>query len=121
MPNAGTVAAADITGNVGGSRLLQQIVANHHLERSGDIYIVPQPHWLPYAGTRARPLTATHGSPWKYDTHVPIVFMGPQIGALRVGREVALTDVAPTISAYLGIAQPEAATGTVLTEITSRR
>jgi predicted AlkP superfamily pyrophosphatase or phosphodiesterase len=113
-------AAAELEDGTDRSRLAKQVLANHHADRSGDVYVVPRPHWLPYTGTNMRPLTATHGSPWRYDTHVPIVFMGPGITAKRISREVAPRDVAPTIATYLGIGQPSSATGRVLTEVTGK-
>ncbi|MDH3941706.1 MAG: hypothetical protein OET46_12010, partial [Xanthomonadales bacterium] len=57
---------------------------------------------------------ATHGSPWAYDTHVPIMIAGPGIHNHRVLTRVAPSDIAPTISAYLEIPRPSGATGNLL-------
>ena len=58
-----------------------------------------------------------HGSPWRYDTHVPIIFMGPAIEAQTVHRLVHPVDVAPTIAAFLGMTAPSSAQGTPLKEV----
>jgi len=115
------VAAVDIVANARASQLDGRLAANHHPVRSGDVYVVARPYWLPYAGTAMRPMTATHGSPWSYDTHVPIIFMGPSIAAVRTSSRVSPSDIAPTISEYLGISAPAGATGAVLAEVAASR
>ena len=47
-------------------------------------------------------MAATHGSPWAYDTHVPLVLAGPGIPPERIVRRAETVDDAPTIAAYLG-------------------
>ena len=58
-----------------------------------------------------------HGSPWAYDTHVNIIFAGPGLGPAKVTRPVNPIDVAPTLSALLGLSPPAAAQGNVLAEV----
>ena len=57
------------------SRLLHQIRNNIHPVRSGDIYIVQDPYWFNFD---KGPVAGMHGSPWNYDTHVPVIFAGIQ-------------------------------------------
>jgi arylsulfatase A-like enzyme len=61
-------------------------------------------------------VATTHGSPWRYDTYVPIIFAGPGIYPQTVHRGVQTIDVAPTLSAYLGIKRPSGSWGTGLHE-----
>ncbi len=64
-----------------------------------------------------RPLGTTHGSPYYYDRHVPVIFMGPGVSAgLSVDR-VATIDVAPTLAAWAGIRTPEDLDGRALTGV----
>ena len=58
----------------------------------------------------------THFSPWSYDRHVPLAFYGTpfQPGTYR-GR-VEPVDLAATFASLLGINQPSASVGRVLTE-----
>jgi len=58
-----------------------------------------------------------HGSPWRYDTHVPIIFASPTISAQTVHRLVHPVDVAPTIAAFLGMTPPGSAQGSPLKEV----
>jgi len=87
---------------------------NNHPLRAGDIYIFQQPYWFMF---ERGPVAAMHGSPWSYDTHVPIIFAGPGIKPARVDRLVHPIDVAPTLSALLNISPPAAAEGSVLEEV----
>jgi hypothetical protein len=62
-------------------------------------------------------IAAIHGSPWAYDTYVPIFFAGNGVTAQLIGRRVAPTDIAATLAAYLGVKPPSGSVGTVLTEV----
>ena len=64
--------------------LMRSIRNNFHHKRSGDIYLVFDPNVFinDFDGLI---VASTHGSPWRYDTHVPIVFAGPGIEPRRHG------------------------------------
>ncbi len=94
--------------------LLESVRRNFHVSRSGDIYIIQEPYWFLFD---KGPVVAMHGSPWRYDTHVPIIFAGPTIDAQTVHRLVHPVDVAPTIAAFLGMTPPGAAQGSPLKEV----
>jgi predicted AlkP superfamily pyrophosphatase or phosphodiesterase len=94
--------------------LIEQVRNNQHVTRSGDIYIIQEPYWFLFD---EGPIASMHGSPWRYDTHVPIIFAGQGIDAQKVNRLVHPVDVAPTIAAFLGMTAPAAATGSPLTEV----
>jgi predicted AlkP superfamily pyrophosphatase or phosphodiesterase len=94
--------------------ILAQIRRNYHPSRSGDIYVVQDPYWFMFD---KGPIAAMHGSPWRYDTHVPIIFVGPRNRSQTVHRLVHPVDVAPTLAAYLGITPPSSAQGSPLAEV----
>lgn len=94
--------------------VLTQIRRNYHPSRSGDIYVVQDPYWFMFD---KGPIAAMHGSPWRYDTHVPIIFAGPGIQPQKSHRLVHPADVAPTLAAYLGMTPPCSANGTALIEV----
>ncbi len=83
-------------------------------KRSGDLVYVLDPAvistWYEKGGT-------THGSGFTYDTHVPLIFYGNGIKKGHTYQKSEITDIAPTLSALLGIARPNGATGRVLTEL----
>ena len=93
---------------------LIKIQNNFHPERSGDIYMVQKPYWFNYD---KGPIAVTHGTPWSYDTHVPIIFAGSQLNNQIIYRLVQPADVAPSLSAYLGMSAPASAQGEVLPEL----
>ncbi|WP_103863645.1 alkaline phosphatase PafA [Aquimarina sp. I32.4] len=78
-------------------------------KRSGDVMIVLDPATISYSKTGS-----THGSGLTYDTHAPLLFFGNGIQKGSTTQETYITDIAPTISALLGIAFPNGATGKVL-------
>ena len=93
--------------------LIDQIRRNHHITRSGDIYVLQKPYWFLLDEGK---IAAMHGTPWSYDTHVPIIFIGPDTKPGRVDRPVHPVDVAPTIATYLGMSPPAASQGKALKE-----
>jgi predicted AlkP superfamily pyrophosphatase or phosphodiesterase len=97
-------------------KLIDQVTANFHPERSGDIYVVFDPHWF-VADFDGLTVASAHGSPWNYDTHVPVIIAGPGIRPQRIVRRVDTVDVAPTIAALLGTRMPSGTTGAPLTEV----
>jgi predicted AlkP superfamily pyrophosphatase or phosphodiesterase len=111
------VASEDLrAGAVASTPVTNAVLANFNEDRSGDIYVVFEPHWF-VADFDGLMVSGSHGSPWRYDTNVPIIWMGPDVPAGRIGRRVETVDVALTIAAYLGVRQPTGASGKVLTEI----
>lgn len=96
--------------------IIERIRRNHHPERSGDIYVIQKPYWFLFAGG---PVVAMHGSPYRYDTHVPIIFAGNKIPAQQLHHRVHPVDVAPTIAALLGMGPPASSQGTVLRGVLS--
>jgi len=95
-------------------RLFDQIRNNYHPVRAGDIYIVQEPYWFNFD---KGPVTGMHGSPWNYDTHVPVIFSGPGISSGITYRRVQPADVAPTLAALMGMSPPASAQGSVLPEV----
>ena len=75
-------------------------------KRSGDVLIVNDPGYISYSKTGS-----THGSPFSYDTHVPLLFFGKGIKHGQTLEKTEITDIAPTISALLGISFPNGAIG----------
>lgn len=97
------------------SRDLSYLVQNgFNQKRSGDVIYILETSvlstWYVKGGT-------THGSGFSYDTHVPLIFYGPGIKKGHTYQKSEITDIAPTLSALLGIARPNGTTGRVLTEL----
>jgi predicted AlkP superfamily pyrophosphatase or phosphodiesterase len=87
-----------------------RVLRGFNARRSGDLEILLDPFWI--RGTTV----ATHGTPYNYDAHIPLIFMGPGIASGVRLNHVALNDLAPTIAARLDIEPPSGSAGRVLTE-----
>jgi hypothetical protein len=83
----------------------------YHRKRSGDVLIVPAPATPAYS-----PTGSTHGSPYIYDTHVPLIFFGKGIQKGTLTRRTYIRDIAPTLAVLLGTAFPNGATGLPVSE-----
>lgn len=106
---------SDITaGRLQQGAISKAISASFNPHRSGDIYIVLQPRWFHKSSD---PLISKHGTPWAYDTHIPMMFYGPDVVPQTVSRRVEAVDLAATIATYLGIKYPSGTQGIALPEV----
>ena len=79
-----------------------------HAEVSGDVQFALKPNWMFGAGN----LGATHGSPYDYDTHVPLMLWGPRwVRAAALPDRVGIVDLAPTLARFLQIGAPATSEG----------
>jgi len=98
--------------------LMRSVLNNYNAKRSGDIFVVFEPNVF-INDFDGLVVASTHGSPWRYDTHVPIFFAGSGIGKNTVHRTVSPYDIAPTLAACLRIKPPSGAFGQPLVEALS--
>jgi arylsulfatase A-like enzyme len=80
-------------------------------QRSPDLEVLLDPYWV--AGNTP----ASHSTPFGYDTHVPLVFLGASIRPGRYDRPVTINDVAPTLATLLAVETPAGSVGRTLAEI----
>jgi predicted AlkP superfamily pyrophosphatase or phosphodiesterase len=111
--------AALRTNSVPDNAMIRSIKSNYHPKRSGDIYVVFQPDVFinDFDGLT---VSSTHGSPWRYDTYVPVIFAGAGLSAATVSRAITPYDIAATITTYLNIKPPSGSTGTPLKEVLAK-
>lgn len=93
----------------GAEKMLQN---GYHQKLSGDVLFTLESGVISYDSKGT-----THGSGYNYDTHVPLLFYGNGIQPGKTYKRTNVTDIAPTISALLGIALPSGATGTIIEEV----
>jgi predicted AlkP superfamily pyrophosphatase or phosphodiesterase len=92
------------------SRVDDYVARSFFPDHSPDLFVILKPNWL--FGTEG----TSHGSPWEYDTHVPLILMGPGVRPGAYNRQVGISDVAPTLSNLLHIQTPSGNIGRVLDE-----
>lgn len=84
----------------------------HNQKRSGDVIVVLKPDYVSYSNTGS-----THGSPYTYDTHTPLLFYGKGIQKGSTVVRTEIPDIAATMASLLGIAFPSGATGNPIVEV----
>jgi len=104
------------TASLPDTLLMRSILRNFHPKRSGDIYLVFEPNVFinDFDGLT---VASVHGSPWRYDTFVPVIFAGAGIEAATVSRSITPYDIAPTLAGFLGVKPPSSAIGNPLQEV----
>jgi predicted AlkP superfamily pyrophosphatase or phosphodiesterase len=92
--------------------LIDEYVARaFYPDRGPDVIVIMKPYYL--GGTEG----TGHGSPYDYDTHVPLIFYGGRVRPGVYGDRVGVSDVAPTLAAILKVETPSGSIGHVLTQV----
>ncbi|RMD99384.1 MAG: alkaline phosphatase family protein, partial [Calditrichaeota bacterium] len=81
-----------------------------HPERSPNLMIRFKPYYLISRSAQG----TSHGSPYRYDTHVPIVFAGHGISPGTEDQYVRTVDIAVSLASILGVTPPQDVDGTNL-------
>lgn len=92
------------------------VIRGYHPKRSGDVVVVLEPGWYTYGKIQG----SNHGSPYLYDTHVPVLFYGKGIPHGSSVKYHPITDIAPTLSILLNIKFPNGCTGQPIEELFDR-
>ena len=79
--------------------------------RSGNVVFIAEP--FTYSTTA---INASHGTPYTYDTHVPLIIRGDGVASGRYLQPATPADIAPTLAAILRIQAPSNVTGRILLE-----
>ena len=116
LPNIFRVYTRDeiIHGQMIEDRFSQRVRNGFYASRSGDLIIIPDAYWI------FEPSGASHGTAFNYDTHVPILFMGPNVRPGFYDGAIAVNDIAPTLATILSIETPSGSVGRVLSEMFAR-
>ncbi len=100
-----------LTSRAAADKFDLRVLRSFNAARSGDLEILLEPYWIRGA------TKATHGTPYNYDSHIPLVFMGRGIRAGRYYEATALNDAAPTLAAMLDVEIPSGSVDRVLSEM----
>jgi len=104
-----------------GSELLQEVAESDHdrwlyancyyPERSPDFLIQFEEYFMSSVSS-----VTTHGSPYAYDTHVPLMVLAPGLAPEALDIPVRTVDLAPTLANLAGIPIPREVDGRALIE-----
>jgi predicted AlkP superfamily pyrophosphatase or phosphodiesterase len=102
----------EILASTGSDYFLDCIAKGYDATQDGDIIVLDKPGVLEY------PTTGTsHGTPYSYDTHVPMIFYGWHIKKGASNDKKVITQIAPTLAQKLNIPLPNGTDAKVLLEI----
>ena len=82
--------------------ILAKLARSYYAERSPDLEIVLAENTLASSS-----LVASHGSPYRYDTHVPLLLRLPGVAPRAIAETVRTVDLAPTLAEILGLTDLE--------------
>lgn len=109
---ANAVTATSMQNNYYGRGLMEKIQNSYFPKHSGDIIVNLLPGWIEVEAENAETNLSDAGSPYEYDTHVPLFFYGSKLDRTTVHENIDMTDVAPTLSTVLEIGYPQSSLGT---------
>ena len=69
-----------------------------HVEQSADVFVILEPGYL-----YKNPYGTSHGSPYDYDAHVPLLFVKKGRPKTEIKVQAETVDIAPTILNLLDI------------------
>jgi hypothetical protein len=87
-----------------GTPLLESVARAFHPTRSGDVMVVQKQFY--YFDDDPNYYAAMHGSPYSYDTYVPVAVFAPGVAPKMSFEPVAPGQIAPTLAALLRIKPP---------------
>ena len=91
---------------------LDFIARGYDPKQNGELVFLEKPGYLEYSTTGT-----THGSPYSYDTHVPLLFYGTNIKKGESFDRKVITQIAPTLSMLLKITLPNGTEAELLQEV----
>ena len=102
----------EILASSGNDFLLNFVANGYDPTQNGELYFVYKPGYIEYSTTGT-----SHGSPYTYDTNVPLIFYGWNINKGQSYDKKVITQIAPTLAQLLKITLPNSTESEVLTEI----
>ena len=94
---------AELSGSVSPSdEMAVRAKRSFYPSRSGDVFVLLQPYCIPYGKTGT-----THGSPYSYDRHVPLLVYGPGIRGGTRSEATTPQALASIFAKWLHIRRPK--------------
>jgi Type I phosphodiesterase / nucleotide pyrophosphatase len=104
-------------GNMPPTRIGTLVTRAWNRHAAIDLVVIQKPYYFFQSKAAKNPTACTHGTPYNYDTSVPLLFAGDKwIKPGRYSNGAEVVDIAPTLSTILSIRAPTASEGRVLTE-----
>ncbi len=98
-----------LNGALPDTNISRYLMKGFHPRLTGDLVLVDDEDHLTGGSSGT-----SHGTPYAYDAHVPLIFCGFGIAPGVWSDPVSVADLAPTLSVLLGIEFPSGSEGTIL-------
>jgi hypothetical protein len=102
-------------GNLPQTALSKKVMNSFDPERSGDLHVILEPRRYLRVSTKVH--ASKEGSPWHYDTHVPLIVSAYRYKSAKVTRPISLYSIAPTLAQLLKVSPPSGSVEVVLDEL----
>jgi len=102
----------EILASTGNDYYLNFINNGYDVSQNGDLVVLDKPGYIEYGATGT-----SHGTPYAYDTHAPLLFYGWKIKPGESFDKKEIAQIAPTLALKLKIEMPNGTEGKVLTEV----
>jgi predicted AlkP superfamily pyrophosphatase or phosphodiesterase len=109
---AAAYAAADLLAAAQPNTPADLLARAFHPARNGDVVFTLQAYQFEGKGSTG----TTHGSPYAYDRHVPLILCGPGVRKGVFAAAASPADAAPTLCVLAGVELPPSTEGRVLQE-----
>ena len=96
--------------------IARKYARSFNVQRSGDVLVVTRPYYF-WGKYGEKDGGSTHGSPYAYDAHVPLLLVGPWFRAGEHKAPVDMSDLAATLCKVLDIPTPAHCEGRPITRI----
>ncbi len=104
-------------GNVPSTRVATLVQRAWHRQFAIDLVVVQKPFYYFQTKSNSPQAVCSHGTPYSYDTNVPLMISGSKwIKPGRYGQYAETVDIAPTLAQILNVRVPSASEGKVLTQ-----
>jgi hypothetical protein len=102
---ARTFTQADLRGSFPVSdEVATRVKRSFYPARAGDVYVLLQPYCIP---SKKLDKTTTHGTPYDYDTHVPLLVYGPGIRGGAREEPTTPQAIASIFAKWLNVRRPK--------------
>ena len=102
----------EILASTGNDYYLNFINNGYDVSQNGDLVVLDKPGYIEYGATGT-----SHGTPYSYDTHAPLLFYGWKIKPGESFDKKEITQIAPTLAFKLKLELPNGTQSKVLTEV----
>ena len=91
--------------------MLEMVANGYHYKESGDIVYVLEANYLPKSSKESSTKGTSHGSPYGYDTHVPLLWYGKSIKAQSIYSRTEIIDISATLVYIMNLQKTNGMTG----------